>query len=144
MRAWLGVFVLAIPVSAMAQTTFVGGGPAYQEMTVNIEGTPRTVVQLTGYFHQMDLAPHHAQPIGLGEAFYVVKDEKPWNASHCETWIKQIQGDELAWNEKKTMFPYWEIQIAADAKPYYVDGMPVWHDRDVSCWEAMDFGPPLF
>ena len=143
--AALPLCVFAAKATALpSQNTFVGGAPAYQEWVMDVNGVPRTIVQMSGYFHQMNLPPHHGQPIGLEEFYYVIKDAKPWNAARCETWIRRVDNDEILWQQNQTVYPYWQIQIAGDAKPITVEGYTLWQDRDVTCWEAMDFGPPLY
>jgi len=135
----------ALSVSARAQdfTPFAGGSPAFTEFKAMFQGKPVTIVRITAYFHQMDLPPGSAQPIGLEEFKFFIKDPNG-NMAKCEKWIQKVQADEAAWTKAKPTFPYLEINIAAGAKPVTVGGVTTFRGFDVRCWEAMDFGPPLY
>ncbi|MGH6878644.1 MAG: hypothetical protein ACREHV_14880 [Rhizomicrobium sp.] len=150
--------ILALPVAVHAQAVsgsaqfggdwvgplvFTGADPAFQEMPAPIEGQ-RVIVQINAYFHQMDLAPHRTQPIGLVEYFNVEKGTHDYQAEMCEKWTTKVHDDEADWTEGQTVFPYLEIDIAKHAKPFMLNGVQVYRARDVLCWEAMDFGPPLY
>ena len=137
--------VVNLPSTARAQnfTPFAGGSPAFAESKAMLNGKPVTIVRITAYFHQMDLPPHSAQPFGLEYFKFFIKDPNG-NMADCERWIKRIQADEAAWSPSKPTFPYLEINIAEGAKPVVVNGMTAFRGFDVRCWEAMDFGPPLY
>jgi hypothetical protein len=134
----------ALPGAARADGMFVGGAPAYEEIQSTFHGQPVTLVQMSASYHQMDLQPHHVQVIGLIEFFYVLKEKPDYQARTCEKWITQIQGDEAAWTQDDAMYPYFELDTAAHAKPMTINGLHVYRAKDVLCWEAMDFGPPLY
>ncbi len=142
----LGVAIPSLPASAGSTlnfTPFTAGGPAYQESKAMLNGQPVTIVRITAYYHQMDLPPRSAQPIGLEYFKFFIKDPSG-NMAHCEKWIDRIQADEAAWTKQKPTFPYLEIDMAQGAKPVVVNGMSTFRGADVHCWEAMDFGPPLY
>jgi hypothetical protein len=136
---------LLLPAIAQAQdfAPFVGGSPAFAESKAMFEGKPVTIVRITAYFHQMNLPPHSAQPIGLEEFRFFIKDAKG-NMARCEKWIQKIQADEAAWSKAKPTFPYLEINIADGAKPVTVKGVTTYRGFDARCWETMDFGSPLY
>jgi hypothetical protein len=134
----------ALPGATLADTVFVGGGPGYEEIQTTFHGQPVTLVQMVASYHEMDLPPHHVQVIGLEEFFFVLKEKPDYQAKTCEKWITQVQGDEAAWTQNDTMYPYLELDIAAKAKVMNIDGYNVYRAKDVLCWEAMDFGPPLY
>jgi hypothetical protein len=74
-----------------------------------------------------------------------VEKEKPdYQAKTCEKWITQIQDNKAAWTKDDAMYPYFELDIAANAKAMTINGLRVYRARGVLCWEAMDFRPPLF
>ena len=102
-----------------------------------------TLVRITYEYHEMDLPPGSVQPIGLIFIRYFIKDAAG-NMAHCEKWIKRVQADEAAWTRQKPTFPYFELNVATNAKPLKWKGMDVYSGADVRCWEAMDFGQPLF
>jgi len=135
---------LVVSGSALADTVFVGGNPSFGEFQTKIDGRAFTVVKMAGFYHEMNLPPNSAQPIGLEEFFFVVKSVPKWNDDRCEKWIGKVHADEGAWTTDSATYPYWEIDIAANAKPLTVDGLRAYWDKDVSCWETMDFGPPLY
>ena len=137
--------VLLLPAVARAQdfTPFVGGSPAFVESKAMFQGKPVTIVRITAYFHQMDLPPGSAQPIGLEEFKFFIKDPNG-NMARCEKWVQKVQADEAAWSKAKPTFPYLEIVIAEGARPITVNGVTTFRGFDVRCWEAMDFGPPLY
>ena len=137
--------VLSLPASAWAVdfSSFTGGSPAFSEYKAMFQGKPVTIVQIRAYYHQMDLPPGSAQPIGLEEFKSFIKDPNG-NMAHCEKWVQKVQADEAAWNKSKPTFPYLEINIAEGAKPVVVNGVTTYRGFDVRCWEAMDFGPPLY
>jgi hypothetical protein len=143
--AALSALAASSPAAAQALdfTPFAGGSPAYTESKGTLNGQLVTIVRITAYYHQMDLPPHSAQPIGLEYFKYFIKDPNG-NMVHCENWIKRIQADEAAWTKQKPTFPYLEINIAEGAKPVTVNGVTTFRGFDVRCWEAMDFGPPLY
>jgi len=120
-----------------------GGNPTYKELPAVVGGKNVTLVRITYEYHEMDLPPGSAQPIGLIPVRYFVKDAAG-NMAHCGEWIKKIQADEAAWTRQKPTFPYFEINIATKATPLKWKGMSVYKGTDVRCWEAMDFGAPLF
>jgi hypothetical protein len=124
-------------------TPQTGGNPTFTEVPATIAGKSVTLVRITYEYHEMDLPPGSAQPIGLIPIRYYVKDSAG-NMAHCEKWIKKIQADEAAWTKQKPTFPYFELNVASNAKPVKWKGMAVYKGADVRCWEAMDFGPPLF
>jgi len=134
-----------LPALAHAQdfAPFAGGSPAFTESKAMFEGKPVTIVRITAYFHQMNLPPHSAQPIGLEEFKFFIKDPNG-NMARCEKWVQKVQADEAAWSKAKPTFPYLEINIAEGAKPLTVNGLATYRGFDVRCWEAMDFGPPLY
>jgi hypothetical protein len=99
---------------------------------------------MTASYHEMDLPPHQVQVIGLVQYFYVLKEKPDYQATTCEKWITQVQNDEAGWTQDDTMFPYIELDIAPRAKATLIESMHVYHAKDVLCWEAMDFGPPLY
>jgi hypothetical protein len=141
----LALSVLSLSCIAQAQdfAPFVGGGPAFAESKAMFEGKPVTIVRITAYYHEMDLPPRHAQPIGLEEFKFFIKD--PYgNMARCEKWIRKVQADEAAWSKAKPTFPYLEIDIAERSKPVTIRGMTVYRGVDARCWETMDFGPPLY
>jgi hypothetical protein len=141
----LTVLIAASPPSAATPnfTPFVGGSPAYKEQQAVLNGKKITLVQVTIYFHQMDLPPGSAQPIGLAFFKYFLKDTSG-NMGHCEQWIKKVQADEGAWTKQKPTFPYLEINTAENAVPLKINGQTVYRGKDVLCWETMDFGPPVY
>ena len=145
MKALLILAAMFLPAVAQAQdfSPFVGGSPAFKEFKALFEGKWVTVVQITAYFHQMNLPPHSAQPIGLEEFRFFVKDAKG-NMARCEKWIQKVQADEAAWSKAKPTFPYLEINLADGAKPLTVRGTTAYRGFDARCWETMDFGPPLY
>jgi hypothetical protein len=136
---------LSLPAFAQAQdfAPFAGGDPAFTESKAIFHGKPVTIVRITAYFHQMDLPAGSAQPIGLQEFKFFVKDPNG-NTAHCEKWVQKVQADEAAWSKAKPTFPYLEINIAEGAKPVTVGGVTTFRGFDVHCWEAMDFCPPLY
>ncbi len=133
------------PAVAHAQdfAPFAGGSPAFTEAKAMFEGKPVTIVRITAYFHQMDLPAGSVQPIGLEEFKFFIKDPNG-NMARCEKWVTKVRADEAAWSKTKPTFPYLEINIAQGAKPVTVNGLAAYRGFDVRCWEAMDFGPPLF
>jgi hypothetical protein len=135
--------VLSLPIQAQDFAPFVGGSPAFTESKAMFQGKPVTVVRITAYFHQMDLPPRSAQPIGLEEFKFFIKDPNG-NMAKCEKWVQKVQADEAAWSQAKPTFPYLEINIAEGAKPVTVNGLATYRGFDVRCWEVMDFGPPLY
>jgi hypothetical protein len=139
----LATVLLAATAQAQDFAPFVGGGPAFAESKAMFEGKPVTIVRITAYYHQMDLPPGSAQPIGLEEFKFFIKDTKG-NMARCEKWIQKVQADEAAWGKAKPTFPYLEINIADGAKPVTVKGMTVYRGFDARCWETEDFGPPLY
>jgi hypothetical protein len=141
--ALLALAVLSLPAHAQDFTPFAGGSPAFTESKAMLDGQLVTVVRITVYFHQMDLPPHSAQPIGLEYFKFFIKDPNG-NMSRCEKWVQKVQADAAAWSPSKPTFPYLEINIADGAKPVVVNGMTAFRGFDVRCWEAMDFGPPLY
>ena len=143
--ATLALGALSLPAIAQAQdfAPFVGGSPAFREFNAMVDGKPVTVVQITAYFHQMNLPPHSAQPIGLEEFRFFIKDAKG-NMARCEKWIQKVQADEAAWSKAKPTFPYLEINLADGAKPVTVRGTTAYRGFDARCWETMDFGPPHY
>jgi len=148
MKAAAILAMLAFAGTASAASTpnftpFAGGAPAYKEQSAMMLGNRVTIVRITSYFHQMDLPPHSAQPIGLEYFMYFLKDTAG-NMAHCEKWIDKVQADEAAWTKQKPTFPYLEINTAKGAKPFELQGHIVYHGKDIRCWEAMDFGPPLY
>jgi hypothetical protein len=144
LAAFIASLGFAFAQPALADTVFVGGNPGFEVKSVTVDGTRQTVVQMTGYFHQMDLPPHSVQPIGLEEFFFVLKARDPWFADRCEKWITTVHDDEGAWTDRDPTYPYFEIDIAANARPLTINGLRVYREKDVLCWEAMDFGPPLY
>jgi hypothetical protein len=143
--AFLAVFTMAGNASAGTQTftPVVGGSPAYREQPALLNGKKVTLVRVTLYFHQMDLPPGSAQPIGLELFKYFLKDASG-NIGHCEQWIKKVQTDEAAWTKQHQTFPYLEINTAENAVPLKINGRTIYRGEDVLCWEAMDFGPPVY
>jgi hypothetical protein len=139
----LALAVMPPPAHAQDFTPFAGGSPAFAESKAMLDGKLVTIVRITVYFHQMDLPPHSVQPIGLEYFKYFVKDSNG-NMARCENWIKRIQADEAAWTKSKPTFPYLEVNMAEGAKPVVVNGLQAFRGYDVRCWEAMDFGPPLY
>jgi hypothetical protein len=139
------VVILSLPAAARAQdfAPFAGGSPAVTESKAMFQGKPVTIVRITAYFHQMDLPPGSALPIGLEEFKFFIKDPNG-NMARCEKWVQKVQADEAAWSKSKPTFPYLEINIAQGAKPVTVNGLATYRGFDVRCWEAMDFGPPLY
>jgi hypothetical protein len=136
---------LSLPAVVQAQdfAPFVGGSPSFSESRATFEGKPVTIVRIIAYYHQMNLPPRHAQPIGLGESRFFIKD--PYgNMARCEKWIRKVQADEAAWTKAKPTFPYLEINIAENTKPVTIRGMAVYRGVNVRCWETMDFGSPLY
>src|ERR1700761_8778657 len=125
--AILALSALSLSVVAQAQdfAPFVGGSPAFKESKAMFEGKPVTLVQITAYFHQMNLPPRSVQPIGLEEFRFFIKDVKG-NMARCEKWIQKVQADEAAWSKSKPTFPYLEINVADGAKPVTVRGMTVY------------------
>ena len=136
---------MLLPAVAQAQdfAPFVGGNPAFKEFQAKVDGKPVTVVQITAYFHQMNLPPHSAQPIGLEEFRFFIKDAQG-NMDRCEKWIQKVQADEAAWSKAKPTFPYLEINLADNAEPVTIRGTTGYHGYAARCWETMDFGPPLY
>lgn len=143
--AMVALAALFLPAVAQAQnfTAFVGGSPAFTESSAIFQGKPVTVVRITAYYHQMDLPPGSVQPIGLEEFKFFIKDPNG-NMAKCEKWVRKVQADEAAWSKGKSTFPYLEIDLAEGAKPVVVNGLATYRGGDVRCWEAMDFGPPLY
>ncbi len=130
---------------ALADTIFVGGNPFYQQSTILMpDGEENAIIRIGSYFHQMDLAPHSAQPIGLGRIFNVLRDPGSWYAARCEQWVQKVHDDEAAWTSASKTYPYLVIDIAADAQPVTINGVSAYGAKDVLCWEAFDFGPPLY
>lgn len=146
-RVLCAALMLAGPARAASTpdfTPFTGGGPLASEFGAKLNGKPVTIVQLSAYYHQMDLPKGSVQPIGLELFFFVIKSAKPGNAAHCEQWVAQVQADEAAWTKQSPTFPYLEINHAKDARPVLINGLQAYQDADVECWEARDLGPPLF
>ncbi|HEX4505527.1 MAG TPA: hypothetical protein VH722_07330 [Alphaproteobacteria bacterium] len=87
---------LSSSAAAHAQdfSPFVGGGPAFREFKAMVEGRQVTVVQITAYFHQMNLPPRSVQPIGLEEFRFFIKDAQG-NTDRCEKWIKKSRPTKL-------------------------------------------------
>jgi len=143
--AVLALSALFLPLAAHAQdfSPFVGGSPAFAESKATFEGKPVTIVRITAYLHQMNLPPGSAQPTGLEEFKFFIKDAQG-KMARCEKWVQKVQADEAAWTKAKPTFPYLEINIAEGAKPVTVRGMAVYRGFDAGCWETMDFGPPLY
>lgn len=138
-------FLTCVPLQG--QTVTAGGSPLYREGTVTEQGRPTTLAKISLYFHQMDLPPGSVQPIGLEEFFYILASDKTGNARHCATWVERVRADEAAWTKQDKLFPYLQIAIAPNARPVAIaalNGLTAWRDKDVLCWEAMDFGPPLY
>jgi len=133
-----------LPAAACADGVFVGGAPAYQEIESTYRGKPVTLVQMAASYHEMDLPPHHVQIIGFIEYFYVLKEKPDYEADRCEQWVTQVLSDEAGWSQDNSMYPYFEIDIAAHAKRIKIGGDDVYRARDVLCWEAMDLGPPRY
>ena len=144
-KAILVLAGLCLPCFARAQdfAPFVGGSPAFKESKGFFEGKPVNIVRITAYFHQMNLPPRSAQPIGLEEFRFFIKDPQG-NMARCEKWIQKVQADEAAWSKAKPTFPYLEINVADGAKPVTVKGVATFRGVDARCWETMDFGPPLY
>jgi hypothetical protein len=143
--AILALSALFLPAFAQAQdfAPFVGGSPAVKESKALFEGKWVTIVRITAYYHQMNLPPHSAQPIGLEEFKFFIKDARG-NMDRCEKWIQKVQADEAAWSKAKPTFPYLEINLADGARPVTVKGLTTYRGADARCWETMDFGPPLY
>src|SRR5882757_6697437 len=98
----LTLAAMSLPAIAQAQdfTPFVGGSPAVTESKAIFQGKPVTIVRITAYFHQMDLPPGSAQPIGLEEFKFFIKDPNG-NMAKCENWVRKVQADEAAWSKAK-------------------------------------------
>jgi hypothetical protein len=144
--AILTLVALSSAVSAAEAQNFApatGGNPTSREQSAIVGGKTVTLVRVTYEYHEMDLPPGSAQPIGLIPIRYFIKDSAG-NMTHCEKWIKKVQADEAAWTKQKPTFPYFELNVAENAKALKWKGMDVFKGTDVRCWEAMDFGPPLF
>ncbi len=120
-----------------------GGNPTFKEQSATVEGKTVTLVRITYEYHEMDLPPGSVQPIGLIFIRYFIKDSTG-NMAHCEKWIERVRADEAAWTKQKPTFPYFELNVAANAKALKWKGMDVFKGTDVRCWEAMDLGQPLF
>ena len=125
-------------------TPYDGGAPASGEIAGTYAGKPVIMVRISADYHQMNLPPQTAQPIGLRRFFYFLKNGTKGNAARCETWIRKVKKDEAAWTKASPTFPYLEINIAQGAKPVTINGIGAYRDADVQCWEAQDLGPPLF
>lgn len=134
--------------SPKGTTVFTGAAPFYAELALPVDGTlidtPATVVKVGAWYHQMNLAPGSIQPIGLLVHFYIAKNPATGNASRCEQWVNQVRQDEQAWSASSATFPYLEIDVAPGAKPVTLNGQQIYRDSDVLCWEARDFGPPVY
>ncbi|HTJ63213.1 MAG TPA: hypothetical protein VL899_05325 [Alphaproteobacteria bacterium] len=144
--ALLALLTASASASAAGAANFApatGGKPTYEELRATVAGKAATLVRVTYEYHEMDLPPGSTQPIGLIPVRYFVKDFAG-NMARCETWIKRIRADESAWTKQKPTYPYFELNVATNAKPLTWKGMAVYKGTDVRCWEAMDFGPPLF
>ncbi len=125
-------------------TPYDGGAPGYDEIAGTFNGRPVIMVRIAASYHQMNLPPLTAQPIGLRTFFYFLKTGAKGNAARCETWVKTVKKDEAAWTKASPTFPYLEINIAQNAKPVTINGTTVYRDADVQCWEGLDLGAPLF
>jgi hypothetical protein len=144
--AILTLVALSSTASAAGAQNFTpatGGNPTFKEQSATVAGKTVTLVRITYEYHEMDLPPGSAQPIGLIFIRYFIKDSAG-NMAHCEKWIKKVQADEATWTKQKPTFPYFELNIAENAKALKWKGMEVFTGMDVRCWEVMDFGPPLF
>lgn len=142
----LAALACADTASAASTPNFTpqtGGNPTYREVPATIAGKKVMLARITYEYHEMDLPPGSAQPIGLIPILYFVKDATN-NLGHCEKWIERILADEAAWTKQKPTFPYFELNVAANAKPVKWKGMNLYKGADVRCWEAMDLGQPLF
>jgi hypothetical protein len=144
------VFLIALAASTDASAALTpnfapqtGGNPTFTEVPATVGGKTVTLVRITYEYHQMDLPPGSVQPIGLIPIRYFIKDSAG-NMAHCEKWIKRVQADEATWTKQKPTFPYFELNVAANAKALKWKGMDVFKGADVRCWEAMDLGQPLF
>jgi hypothetical protein len=125
-------------------TPFDGGAPDAGEIPGTLNGKAVTVLRITADYHQMNLPPHTAQPIGLRNFFYVLKGSPTGHSARCEAYIKKVQKDEAAWTKASPTFPYLEINFAQGAKQVTVNGIGVYREIDIQCWEAFDMGPPVF
>ena len=125
-------------------TSYDGGAPGFDEIAGTYAGKPIIMVRIAASYHQMNLPPQTAQPIGLRTFFYFLKAGPHGNAARCETWVKKVKMDEAAWTKASPTFPYLEINIAQGAKPITINGIAVYRDPDVQCWEALDLGAPVF
>ncbi len=144
--AFLALLAANSGISAAATPNFspqTGGNPAFKEVPATVKGKTVTLVRITYEYHEMDLPPGSVQPIGLIPIRYFIKDAAG-NMAHCEKWVKRVQADEAAWTRQKPTFPYFELNVADNANALKWKGMDVFKGTDVRCWEAMDFGPPLF
>jgi len=138
------VLGVALPHAVLADSVFAGGAPGWSQWQGTINGKPVTIVQMWADYHEMDLPPGHTQPIGLIEYVNVALENPTFQARRCEKWIEQVQHDEADWTEDARTYPYLEIDIASHAKFVLVDAEQVYRAKDVLCWEAMDFGPPVY
>jgi hypothetical protein len=144
--AFLALLAASTGASGAATPNFTpatGGNPTFKEESAVVDGKTVTLVRITYEYHEMDLPPGSVQPIGLIFIRYFTKDSAG-NMTHCEKWIKRVQADEAAWTRQKPTFPYFELNVTANARALKWRGMDVFKGTDVRCWEAMDFGQPLF
>jgi hypothetical protein len=132
---------------------YTGGMPAFSEQHVVPDGrkSMATVLQISAALHQMDLLPGSVQPIGLATLFSIAKENNDGQAARCMRWVERVANGEAAWmaapvTAKPMTFPYLAMTVAAGATPAYTinGGMPVYREADVLCWEAEDFGPPVY
>jgi hypothetical protein len=142
--AALFVSISAFAAQTPTFTPYDGGAPASDEIAGTFNGKPVIMVRISADYHQMNLPPQTAQPIGLRRFFYFLKNGTKGNAARCETWVKKVKTDEAAWTKASPTFPYLEINIAQGAKPVTINGIGVYRDADVQCWEAQDLGAPVF
>jgi hypothetical protein len=147
LAACAGLFLSGAALAAGSTpefSPFAGGRPESFELHRTLYGKPVTIVQIRVSYHQMNLPPLTAQPIGFRKYYYVLKGKRALNAARCEKWVEKVQKDEAAYTKASPTFPYFEINLAQGAKPLTVGGLDVFKEADVQCWEALDLGPPVF
>lgn len=140
----LAMLLLFMPSLAYAGAPLTGVPVVAQKTKMVVGGKAVDVLKVGFYYHRMDLPPHSRQPIGLEEFLFIQMDAASGNADKCMQWFDKVSQDEKSWSHEMSTYPYFEVTIHDGAQAAKSDGVVVFQDQDVHCWEASDFGPPLY
>lgn len=119
--------------------TVYTGVPVQQAMqTLHLQGKEVQVLEMITYLHIMNV-PGGRQPIDFPADFLLEEDPATGHVAFCKSSFEQTQVDEK--NSKSTDRGYAILQVNLDrtyAEITTDEGIAVFPDRAVSCWEVVD------